>query len=87
MTRLLTVRKRVKKLGADFEVLRRAPKLDCQVLSPIGKTFEGGLHILVGHQLPGMSVADVAADLLERMSMGVFDCDDPKCDVCIDRDE
>lgn len=76
------VENRAAELGCEFEVLRRAPKLDCQVWAPEGKRFELGLHTLVGHQLPGRPLEQVFADMLERMSNGVEDCDDPNCDTC-----
>jgi hypothetical protein len=82
MSTLAAVRRRVSELGADFEVLRRPPALDCQTFSPFGRTFEGGLHSLVGHQLPGLSVADVCNDLLQRMELGTFPCEDDECDSC-----
>jgi len=87
MSTLAAVRHRIRELGADFEVLRRPPALDCQVLAPFGRTFEGGLHILVGHQLPGLSVSDIYNDLLQRLELGTFPCDDVACDSCAEGDK
>lgn len=82
------VERRAEELGCDFEVLRKAPKLDCHVFSPVGKRFvEDGLHVFVGHQLPGRSPSDVFKDMLVRMAAGVEDCDDPECDSCRPADE
>lgn len=82
------VEKRAAELGCDFELLRKAPKLDCHVFSPPRKRFiEDGLHVFVGHQLPGRSVSDVFKDILERMAAGVEICDDPECDSCREDEE
>lgn len=82
------VKKRIQELGGDFETLRSAPNLDCQVFPPHGKRFvEMGLHVLVGTQNPHNTPSDVYADMLERMGPGVEDCDDSKCDTCRADDE
>lgn len=85
MTTMKDVRKRAKALGCDVEVLRKSP-LDMQVLAPFGKTFEGGLHLIVGHDYVGEHPGDVYADLLQRMELGVFPCEDYDCDSCADGD-
>lgn len=61
--------------------------VDC----PKGKVFKGeGLHTLVGHFMntSGQSwKAEVYADAIQRMSMGLEDCDDPECDYCHGEEE
>lgn len=89
MSTTAEVWKRARALGCDFEVLRRSP-LDCQVLAPQGKRFvDMGLHVLVGHEVHGTKAeaARVCADLLERMSLGVEDCNDPSCDACSESED
>lgn len=77
------VKKRIRELGGDFEVLRKPPYLDCQVYPPHGKRFvEQGAHVFVGTQNPHNTPEDVYADMLERMAPGVEDCDDAECDAC-----
>jgi hypothetical protein len=78
MTTMTDVRRRAKELDADVEVLRKCP-LDMQVLAPDGAVFEGGLHILVGHDFVGEDPARVCADLLQRMERGTFPCEDENC--------
>jgi hypothetical protein len=78
MATMKDVRSRAKALGADVEVLRKRP-LDMQVLAPVGRAFEGGLHILVGHDLMGEDPGRVYADLLQRMERGVEPCRGVEC--------
>lgn len=85
MVTMKGVRDRVKALGANVEVLRKSP-LDMQVLAPVGHVFEGGLHILVGHDVVGEAPERVYADLLQRMEHGVAPCEDENCD-CREEDD
>lgn len=73
MTTKAKVYRASRDLGAEVRVLSGA-LLDVEIVAPVGKHWDGGVHALVRAQEDGEPRADVWADLLERMGDGLWPC-------------
>ena len=85
MSHLSSVKKLAKSLGATVDVKSVGKWTRVNVDAPAGKTWDAAtLHCLLAEWLIGDSVYrdQSLTDLLERMSLGVSDCDTEECDVC-----
>jgi len=85
MAHLTPVKRLAKKFGATVDVKSVGKWTRVNVDAPAGKTWDAAdLHCLMAEWLIGDPVyrEQSLADLLERMALGVSQCDDEECDVC-----
>lgn len=83
---LMTLRAAAKKLGAEVNGETIDNEACYTVDAPAGKVWEttGDVHMLTvwwRTDEPGFR-DNAIADALERMELGLTDCDDPECDYC-----
>lgn len=78
---LRRLRSLVHSMGAEMEVAWPRGMLDIDVRPPPGMVFDGSLHVVIGHQLPGRSVEDVCTDVMSRIDSPIS-CDVPNCEEC-----
>jgi len=77
---LKDVKKRAKELGASVTKERQGDTVVVYVTAPKGKRWEHELHEFVD-SVHYMWPNDYD-DLLQRMSYGLEECDDPQCEWC-----
>jgi hypothetical protein len=79
------VQRRARALACTVVVHRDREGLEHEVLAdaPDGFVFRAAqVHQLVCTGADGTPLADLYADMLDRLELGVVCCDDPACDVC-----